>query len=151
MLWFLLFCLQDKLLNSMTQEAPELADSGQASCVTCLESRAVMMVFPCNHTALCRLCFVKMIKHVILQLSQCFYSGVSRAAIEHRSINTFSYSFPKLPLCLPSLSLVVLAAGHQRLQTLFILDLFTLIKKVSKVKPSRQKINYGFANTREIF
>ena len=31
------------------------------------------------------------------------------------------------------------------------MDLFTLIKKVSKVKPSRQKINYGFANTKKSF
>ena len=53
----------------MTQEAPELAGSGQAGCVTCRESRAVMMVFPCHHTALCRLCFVKMIKHVMIYFS----------------------------------------------------------------------------------
>ena len=65
-----LFSLQDKLLNSMTQEAPEPAGSGESGCVTCLESRAVMMVFPCNHTALCRLCFVKMIKHVMTAQQQ---------------------------------------------------------------------------------
>lgn len=48
----------------MTKEDPELASSNEDQCVTCSVSRAVMMVYPCNHVALCRLCFVKMIKHV---------------------------------------------------------------------------------------
>jgi len=55
----------DKLLNSMTKEDPELASSNEDQCVTCSVSRAVMMVYPCNHVALCRLCFVKMIKHAV--------------------------------------------------------------------------------------
>jgi len=55
----------DKLLNSMSKEDTESAINGEDQCVTCRASRAVMMVYPCNHVALCRLCFVKMIKHAV--------------------------------------------------------------------------------------
>lgn len=55
----------DKLLNSMTKEEPDTCVRGEEQCVTCRVSRAVMLVHPCQHTALCRLCFVKMIKHAV--------------------------------------------------------------------------------------
>ena len=69
----------------MSKEDTESAIRAEDQCVTCRvsifsisqknifglnfvksvqASRAVMMVYPCNHVALCRLCFVKMIKHV---------------------------------------------------------------------------------------
>ena len=66
----------------MTKEDPELASSNEEQCVTCMVSRAVMMVYPCNHVALCRLCFVKMIKHV------------SKCSVSHshlwKTFNTFN-------------------------------------------------------------
>ena len=117
----LLFCLQDKLLNSMNQEAPELAGSGQAGCVTCLESKAVMMVFPCNHTALCRLCFVKMIKHVMKHTGQggtfspfILVSAGSLSRIDPSTPGLYTFSYKAStdhPVLLPSLSCVVLAVA----------------------------------------
>ena len=58
---------QDKLLNSMSREDVELASCSADQCVTCSVNRAVRMVYPCNHVSLCRLCFVKMIKHVRIE------------------------------------------------------------------------------------
>ena len=76
----------------MTKEAPELAESCETSCVTCMERRAVMMVYPCNHTALCRLCFVKMIKHVT-QLSIIVIIINFLILITSKSVYFHRYSF----------------------------------------------------------
>lgn len=92
----ILLFFQDKLLNSMTKEAPELAESCETSCVTCMERRAVMMVYPCNHTALCRLCFVKMIKHVT-QLSIIVIIINFLILITSKSVYFHRYSFFLFP------------------------------------------------------
>jgi len=55
----------DKLVNSMTKEDFESATGPEDECLSCGEFRAVMQVSPCQHQALCRLCFVKNIRQAV--------------------------------------------------------------------------------------
>ena len=133
----------------MSKEDTESAIRAEDQCVTCRvrifsisqkkfglnfvksvqASRAVMMVYPCNHVALCRLCFVKMIKHVsenpralcFLCYRNCLFywvRGITRSYFSHNNTfiaDQFFLPAPKIYICrleLYSFRILLGEGGH---------------------------------------
>ncbi|CAH0400971.1 unnamed protein product [Chilo suppressalis] len=59
--------LQDKLLNKLEENEPELATSPEEECVICVNAKATMQTSPCGHRVVCRRCFVKTIQMAVSQ------------------------------------------------------------------------------------
>jgi len=55
----------EKLVATMSREELDPASNAEEACVICCAARAVMQVAPCNHQALCRLCFVHTIQEAV--------------------------------------------------------------------------------------
>ncbi|CAH2043979.1 unnamed protein product, partial [Iphiclides podalirius] len=58
---------QDKLLNKLEENDPELATSPEEECVICVNAKATMQTSPCGHRVVCRRCFVKTIQMAVSQ------------------------------------------------------------------------------------
>ncbi|KXJ14965.1 uncharacterized protein LOC110238056 [Exaiptasia diaphana] len=49
----------ERLLVSLEQIVPEVAENEDEECIVCNSSKAVIQTFPCKHKVLCRTCFVR--------------------------------------------------------------------------------------------